>query len=147
MRYFVPQSSRLPRLVALGLWGLGACAAPAALPAADEPTPTCCQSRYPAATLATTTASDQKLGADYQRLKRRKCPACARFGSDQHALLRVLGKRLDGQARPVLEQVLGRPDRVRGDSLVYYWRGEHDYLYFRVGPDQRGRSAWYHAYE
>lgn len=85
------------------------------------------------------------LGADYQRLKRRKCPACARFGSDLHVLLRVLGMR-SSTCRSLPKRVLGRPDRVRSDALIYYWHGEHDYLYFRVGADRRGRSAWYHAY-
>lgn len=88
-----------------------------------------------------------QLGTEYQRLKRRKCSDCARFGSDFQQLLRVLGERLDEQPCYILQQVLGRPDRVRGDSLVYYWRGEHDYLYFRVGANQRGHSAWYYAYE
>jgi hypothetical protein len=48
------------------------------------------------------TTSTAQLGAEYRRLKRRKCTACARFGSDFHQLLRVLGERLDGQSRPTL---------------------------------------------
>lgn len=137
--------NRLARITTLGMCGVSACTHhPPVLIVADQ-SPACCQSRYPAA--AFPTFSTAQLGAEYKRLKRRKCPACARFGSDFQQLLSVLGKRLDGQPRSALQQVLGRPDRVRGDSLVYYWRGEHDYLYFRLGADQRGRSAWYYAYE
>jgi hypothetical protein len=80
-------------------------------------------------------------------MKRRKCPACARFGSDFHQLLCVLGERLEEQSPLTLQQVMGHPDRVRGDLLIYYWRGEHDYLYFRPTAQQRVRSAWYFAYE
>ena len=141
----MPQVRYFPIVVALGLWGLPACAPRSAPPAVEASPTTCCQSRYPAATFAT--ISTEQLGAEYRRLKRRQCPACARFGSDLHALLRVLGQRLDDQPPRTVAQVLGRPDRVRGDSLLYYWRGEHDYLYFRPGADQRGHSAWYHAYE
>jgi hypothetical protein len=137
--------SQLLSLLAVGLGGLTACAPHAPTTVAADQVPACCQSRYPVVAFPTTTTA--QLGAEYRRLKRRKCPACARFGSDFHHLLRVLGERLDGQPQPTLEHVLGRPDRVRGDSLVYYWRGEHDYLYFRLGADQRGRSAWYFAYE
>jgi hypothetical protein len=132
-------------LIAVGLWGVGACTTHAPTAGKQTSASACCQSRYPVAAFPTTPSA--QLGAEYRRLKRRPCPACARFGSDFHQLLRVLGERLDGQPRPVLEQVLGRPDRVRGDSLVYYWRGEHDYLYFRLTAQQRGRSAWYFAYE
>lgn len=137
--------NRLRWLMAVGLGGLTACAAHVPIIVGDEQVSACCQSRYPVVAFPTT--STAQLGAEYRRLKRRKCPACARFGSDFHQLLRVLGERLDGQPQPTLRQVLGRPDRVRGDSIVYYWRGEHDYLYFRPTAQQRVRSAWYFAYE
>ena len=129
----------------VGLSGLPACATHAPPTVGEDQVSTCCQSRYPREAFLTT--STAQLGAEYRRLKRQKCPACARFGSDFHQLLRVLGERLDGQPQPTLRQVLGRPDRVRGDSLVYYWRGEHDYLYFRPTAQNRIRSAWYFAYE
>jgi hypothetical protein len=74
-------------------------------------------------------------------------PSLRPVGSDFHHLLRVLGERLEGQPPSTLRQVLGRPDRVRGDSLIYYWRGEHDYLYFRPTAQHRLHSAWYFAYE
>jgi hypothetical protein len=137
--------NRLRWLIALGLSGVTACASHAPTTVGEDQVPTCCQSRYPREVLVTT--STAQLGAEYRRLKRQKCPACARFGSDFHQLLRVLGERLDGQPQLTLRQVLGRPDRVRGDSLLYYWRGEHDYLYFRPSAQQRVRSAWYFAYE
>jgi|GEM_PF-6374113 len=130
-------------VVALGLWGLPACAPRLPPPAVEERPVTCCQSRYPPAAFAT--ASTRQLGAEYQRLKRRQCPACARFGSDLHALLRVLGQRLGEESRSNLVHVMGRPDRVRGDSLIYYWRGEHDSRYFQLGANQCGHSAWYYA--
>jgi hypothetical protein len=139
------QTKCLRAVVVLGLWSLSACAPHISPLAVEEQLAPCCQSRYPKANFAT--ASTAQLGAEYRRLKRRQCPACARFGSDLQSLMRVLGQRLDGELRPTLTRVLGRPDRVRGDSLVYYWRGNHDYLYFRVGADQRGHSAWYYAYE
>jgi hypothetical protein len=139
------QILRLVSIAAVGLWGVTACASRSPQQVVEDSSQACCQGRYPKATFPTT--STAQLGADYKRLKRRKCPACARFGSDFHVLLRELGQRLDGQPRSTLQQVLGRPDRVRGDSLVYYWRGEHDYLYFRLGADQCGHSAWYYAYE
>lgn len=110
-----------------------------------SPAPACCQSRIPTAAFAA--HSTAELGAAYRRLKKRRCPACARYHSDLHVLLRVLGQRLDGQPRAALVRALGPPDRVRGDALVYYWRGEHDYLYFRLQANQLVRSAWYYAYE
>jgi hypothetical protein len=137
--------SRLFRIITAGVCGVSACTHHSPAIVVTDQSPTCCRSRYPVT--AFSTSSTAQLGAEYQRLKRRKCPACANFGSDFQQLLRVLGERLDGQPHSTLQQVLGRPDRVRGDSLVYYWRGEHDYLYFRLGTDQRGRSAWYYAYE
>jgi hypothetical protein len=137
--------TRLRWLLAVGLGSLAACATPAPTTVGEDQALACCQSRYPKQAFPTTPIA--QLGADYRRLKRQKCPACARFGSDFHELLRVLGERLDGQPQPTLRQVLGRPDRVRGDSLVYYWRGEHDYLYFRPAAQHRVRSAWYFAYE
>jgi hypothetical protein len=137
--------NRLRWLLAVGLSGLAACATPAPMTLGEDQALACCQSRYPKEAFPTT--STAQLGEEYRRLKRQKCPACARFESDFHQLLRVLGERLDGQPQFTLRQVLGRPDRVRGDSLVYYWRGEHDYLYFRPTAQQRVRSAWYFAYE
>ncbi|MGI4821699.1 MAG: hypothetical protein ACRYFV_10870 [Janthinobacterium lividum] len=141
----MPLVKRLLRVLTISLSGLAACATPTPPMAGEDQALACCQSRYPKETFFTT--STAQLGAEYRRLKQRKCPACARFGSDFHQLLRVLGERLDGQPQSTLRQVLGRPDRVRGDSLVYYWRGEHDYLYFRPAGQQRVRSAWYFAYE
>ena len=137
--------NRLRWPIAVGLSGLPACAAHVPTVVEQDQVSACCQSRYPREAFATT--STAQLGAEYRRLKRQKCAACARFGSDFHQLLRVLGERLDGQPQLTLRQVLGRPDRVRGDSLVYYWRGEHDYLYFRPSAQQRVQSAWYFAYE
>lgn len=136
---------RLRWLIAVSLSSVTACASHAPTTVVDDQVSTCCQSRYPKEAFPTTSIA--QLGTEYRRLKRQKCPACARFGSDFHQLLRVLGERLDGQPQLTLRQVLGRPDRVRGDSLVYYWRGEHDYLYFRPTVQHRVRSAWYFAYE
>jgi hypothetical protein len=125
--------SRLARIITIGVCGISSCTHhPPSLIAVNQP-PTCCQSRYLAADFPT--FSTVQLGAEYQRLKRRKCSGCARFSSDFQQLLRVLGERLDGQPCSTLQQVLGRPDRVRGDSLVYYWRGEHD---FDLGPTSAG---------
>lgn len=137
--------SHLRWLLAIGLSGLTTCATPAPTTVGEDQPLACCQSRYPKEAFSTT--STAQLGVEYRRLKRRKCPACAQFGSDFHQLLRVLGERLDRQSLSTLRQVLGRPDRVRGDSLVYYWRGEHDYLYFRPTAQHRVHSAWYFAYE
>jgi len=133
----MPQVLRLIMMVAVGLWSLTACAAhsPAQRVAARKQA--CCQSRYPAPTFSTT--STAQLGAEYRRLKRQKCPRC---GNDFSALLRVLGERLNGQPRSLIQQVLGPPDQVRSDSLRYYCRGEHDYLYFWFWSDQRGHSAF-----
>jgi hypothetical protein len=141
----MPPFSRLCWLVTVGLSGLTTCAPPPPTIVGEDGMLACCQSRYPRNAFATT--STAQLGAEYHRLKRQKCPACARFGSDFHHLLRVLGERLEGQPPSTLRQVLGRPDRVRGDSLIYYWRGEHDYLYFRPTAQHQVRSAWYFAYE
>jgi hypothetical protein len=137
--------NRLRWLIAVSLSGVTACASHAPTTVVEDQVATCCQSRYPRESFPTT--STAQLGAEYRRLKRQKCSACARFGSDFHHLLRVLGERLDEQPPSTLRQMLGRPDQVRGDSLIYYWRGEHDYLYFRPTAQHRLRSAWYFAYE
>lgn len=136
---------RLFTVGAVGLWGITACTSRSPQQVLEDGSRACCQSRYGSAHFPT--LSTAQLGAEYRRLKKRRCPACARFGSDFHELLRLLGERLNGQPQPALEQVLGQPDRVRGDSLIYYWRGEHDYLYFRLMAQQHVRSGWYYAYE
>jgi len=104
--------NRLRWLLAVWLGGLAACAMPAPTTAGEDQALACCQSRYPKEAFSTTSIA--QLGAEYRRLKRQKCPGCARFGSDFHQLLRVLGERLDGQPQSTLRQVLGRPDWVRG---------------------------------
>ncbi|MDB5271460.1 MAG: hypothetical protein JWP58_4500 [Hymenobacter sp.] len=110
----------------------------------DLPAQDCCRSKYPRNHLdAFPTAA---LGQEYRRLKRAKCATCNFYGSDFFQLLKVLGVRLNAASVADIKRVLGPPDAVKGPVLVYYWRGEHDYL--RFTPTAAGAvSSWYYALE
>jgi hypothetical protein len=112
--------------------------------ATDSLAADCCHSRFPRGHLdAFPTAA---LAQEYCRLKRTPCAACNRYGSDFYELLKVLGVRLNGASGAAIKRMLGPPDTVKGRVLVYYWRGEHDYL--RFTPSKAGASSsWYYAYE
>ena len=105
----------------------------------------CCQSRYPAATLKQ--PSTAQLGREYQRLKRRKCPACSRYGSDLQKIMNELGTRLNGQPRAAVVRAMGRPDEASDSVLIYHWRYRHDYLRFRLAANGTAASSWYYALE
>lgn len=125
------------------LWVAAACARPAGS-AESEPV-ACCQSRYPRATLPQ--YSTAQLGQEYQRLKRRKCEACKRYGSDLQQLMNALGTRLDGQPRAAVARVMGKPDEVTANELIYHWRYRHDFLRFELKADGTVASSWYYALE
>ena len=114
-------------------------------PSADPPSANCCRSRYLPDSLGT--RSTAALGQEYRRLKRSKCPACNFYGSDFQKLLRALGGRLKGASAAEIKRVMGPPDTIKVHSLVYYWRGEHDYLQFTFPYHARAVGSWYYAYE
>jgi hypothetical protein len=128
----------------LGMLCLAACTRPPVVSTSSED-PTCCESHYP--TAAFQQYSTQQLGQEYQRLRRLKCQACNRYGSDFHQLMKELGTRLNGQPRTTVRHIMGRPDSRSDSTLVYYWRTTHDYLRFRPVADGTVVSSWYLALE
>ena len=112
--------------------------------ATDSLAAECCHSRFPRGHLDAFPTAE--LAQEYHRLKRAQCQACNFYGSEFYELLKVLGVRLHGASVSPIKQVLGPPDVLKGRVLVYYWRGEHDYL--RFTPTKAGAiSSWYYAYE
>lgn len=79
----------------------------------------CCKSRYQRDSYAT--RSTEALGREYQRLQRKRCEACTENGSDLVDIMRVLANRLNGTRREDIERIMGKPDRVREGTFVYYW--------------------------
>lgn len=57
-----------------------------------------------------------------------------------------LGKALDGQSKEKIIEIMGQPDKVEPPKYIYYWRGEHDYL-FSVFKNGKAYSEWYYAYD
>ena len=104
----------------------------------------CCQGKYARDSLGN--RSTKALGQEYLRLNRIKCAACNFYGSDLFMIMKVLGVRLNGKSTAEIKRVMGRPDTVKGRVLVYYWRGEHDYLRF-TPTKGRAVSSWYYALE
>lgn len=140
-----PQRSISTLGLLLGLALLEACTRPMAGGDGREEAPACCQSRYP--TTALGPYSTAQLGQEYQRLKRAKCAACSRYGSDLQKVMNELGTRLNGQPRAAVRQAMGRPDEASDSVLIYHWRYRHDYLRFRRAPGGTVVSSWYYAWE
>ncbi|NML66495.1 hypothetical protein HHL22_14900 [Hymenobacter sp. RP-2-7] len=139
------QRSRSILGLPLGLALLVACTRPAVVGAAGPEAPGCCQSRYPVAALGP--YSTAQLGQEYRRLKRAKCAACSRYGSDLQKVLNELGTRLNGQPRQAVWRAMGKPDEANDSLLIYHWRYRHDYLRFRLAPNGTVASSWYYAWE
>ncbi len=135
----------LPAGLLLGGLGLAACTRPPASSPASSEAPTCCQSRYPPAAFKQYTT--QQLGQEYQRLRLIKCQACSYYGGDFHQLMKELGTRLNGQPRATVRRIMGQPDAVSKNTLLYYWRYTHDYLRFRPAANGTVASSWYFALE
>lgn len=123
----------------LSVVSLAACTRPPTGSVGSED-PTCCESRYPAATFSRCTT--RQLGQEYQRLRRSKCQACKRYGSDFHQLMKTLGTRLNGQSSATVRRIMGQPDSKKDSTLVYYWRYTHDYLRFDLAADGTAVSSW-----
>jgi len=140
----LPSASQ-PAGLLLGLVCLVGCARPLASPPVGSEAAECCQSYYPAATFKQRTT--RQLGQEYQRLRQLNCRACKRYGGDFHQLMQELGTRLNGQPRATIRRTMGRPDRDRDSTLVYYWRYTHDYLRFQLAADGTVVSSWYFALE
>jgi hypothetical protein len=76
------------------------------------------------------------------------------FGGRLHVVMTQLGEIL-GQtrcySRTDVIQLLGEPDAIREEggkvSLIYFWRGWHDYLYFTCRGDVLLGADWYFALE
>lgn len=99
------------------------------------------------------------------------------FGGRKHRLMELLGKQLGVAGTPAATviRVLGQPDELKGQSiqqmpgpvivnghpsnnsvtssndysLIYYWRGKHDYMMIQVNAETECVTSysWYSALE
>jgi len=64
---------------------------------------------------------------------------------------KLLAGKLAMMPGPVVGNGVGEADGEKGETftMVYEWRGAHDYLFFKVDAtsEQVVDSGWYHAYE
>jgi hypothetical protein len=84
------------------------------------------------------------LGAEYHRLKRKKCEACNSWLSDYGGVMKVLGNKLNGKTEQQVIKIMGKPEAMEDGNYIYFWRGGHDYLYFNF-PQGKAISQWYYA--
>jgi hypothetical protein len=105
----------------------------------------CCKSNYPREKFDS--LSIKRLATEYKRLKAARCQKCLNFASDFNLVMESLGKKLDGSSTSFVKKTMDRPDKKREGKWIYYWRGEHDYLYFIVKDKHAVKAAWYYAYE
>ena len=104
----------------------------------------CCASKYPRAQWDSLNVN--KLGIEYQRLKRKNCEACNSWLSDYGSVMQVLGNKLNGETEQQVIKIMGKPDATKDGNYIYSWRDWHDYLYFSF-PQDKAISQWYYALE
>ena len=96
------------------------------------------------------------LGREYQEL--RKQPGHFTGGGEwneavdhwkgrKHEVMTELGQLLSQAKTSELLATMGEPDAHDGDQWIYYWRGRHDYLRFKVQGGQVVHSDWWMAGE
>lgn len=88
----------------------------------------------------------QQLSLEYKSIKNSVCADCDAFGSRYMKVMEELGKLLDGESKERIVEMMGQPDRAEPEKYVYYWRGEHDYLFF-IFKNGKAYSEWYYAYD
>lgn len=111
----------------------------------DNPTAACCKSQYQSSDFEL--LSLEQLGQEFKRLRRLACEDCDNFGSHFMKIMDVLTKKLDGASKKLIKHTMGKPDRRHAKQLIYYWRGEHDYLIFDFSGSPKAKASWYYAYE
>ena len=115
----------------------------------------------------------QSLAAEYRELRKIKghyaggeyVESVDKFGGRKHEVMAQLGTSLgDGSfTEAQVVELMGPPDQfaepgnpwwslIRNSegserALLYYWRGGHDLLYFRVHAGKVIGSDWWMAYE
>lgn len=105
----------------------------------------CCASKYPKEQLDSLEIN--KLGAEYQRLKRAKCKACDLSGSVYVSIMTMLEIRMNGKTAAQIIEVMGNPDTIKDGNYIYFWRNWHDdYLYFSFHQG-KAKSQWHYALE
>ena len=105
----------------------------------------CCVSKYRKDQMPALDIS--KLGAEYQRLKRKKCEMCDSWGSDYVSIMNMLEQRIGGKTGAYVIEVMGKPDTIEDGNYIYFWRDWHDdYLYFSF-PQGKAISQWHYALE
>jgi hypothetical protein len=95
------------------------------------------------------------LGAEYQELRKQTGhfsggewnAAVDRWNGRKHQLMTQLGELLAPGSTARLLEVMGEPDAREGSNWLYYWRGRHDYLFFRCEQGQIVKSGWWMAGE
>jgi hypothetical protein len=73
----------------------------------------------------------------------------------KHRVMIELGRRLVNNSFKLKDilRLLGEPDKIKhkkkdgGETLVYYWRGNHDYLMFTCKDQLIVHSYWWYAFE
>jgi len=119
----------------------------------------CCQSRLAKKDFAT--CSIQKLGKEYQRMKKKKIKCCDNYGSDFQKIMQALSVKFDSTPSDTafVIKIMGIPDAREvpkqygdfnkpGDTIfIYWWRSWHDFLYFVSENGNVKYSKWFYAYE
>jgi len=72
-----------------------------------------------------------------------------KFGGRLHTVLGKLMKKLEGgnYAKPEVISLLGKPDSTKKENLIYFWRGWHDYVEFKVENDKIVKAIWINMFE
>lgn len=96
------------------------------------------------------------LGEEYQELRKQKGhftgggewnEAVDHWKGRKHEVMAELGLLLNHGKTSELLAIMGEPDARQDDQWVYYWRGRHDYLFFKVKGSQIVHSDWWMAGE
>ena len=97
----------------------------------------------------------QELGTEYQELRKQAGhfsggewnAAVDRWNGRKHQIMGRLGELLRQGSTATLLEIMGEPDAREGANWLYYWRGRHDYLFFRCEHGRVLNSGWWMAGE
>lgn len=96
------------------------------------------------------------LGQEYQELRKEKGhfsgggewnEAVDHWKGRKHEVMAELGQLLAHAKTYELLAIMGQPDAREQDRWIYFWRGRHDYLFFKVEGSEVVNSDWWMAGE
>lgn len=105
--------------------------------------------------------SSEKLGREFQRMKKKADKCCEKFGSDYQKLMQALSEKIGaaGSDSSTVPNIMGLPDATKvpgqygifysGNEkiMIYWWRSWHDFLYFITEEGKIKKVKWFYAYE